>query len=411
MALLSVIVPVYNTEKYLPRCLDSICGQTLRDMEILCVDDGSTDTSLAILQSYAGRDPRIHIIRKENGGLVSARKAGIKAAKGRYIGYVDSDDWIEPDMYERLCGYADENQADMVSSGYLYEGNYITTHYDDVPEGLYGPEEMDDLRERSIYNIETKEVGIRGSLCCKIFLAEKFRQVQLGIPEEISMSEDKLCILSYLLCCERVVVKKEAFYHYMLHQESMVHTPDPGYLLKVNGIYQYLLKLFSHPLFTGSMRMQAELYITELLYKGVNSRLGFENPNLLWVDPYWLREIPYGAKVVLYGGGELGQAYRRQLGGRKDLSFVGCMDFGWEKSRGGPMEGAAPGSFIQTEYDVVVITIKNPSKANEVKGQLMEEGIPGYKIRWFEQKEIYWKFAEANGWLVRQNGWVNKDRV
>ncbi len=399
MAVLSVIVPVYNTEKYLPRCLESILGQSLQDMEILCVDDGSTDASPAILERYARKDPRVHVIRKENGGLVSARKAGVKAAKGRYIGYVDSDDWIERDMYEKLCGYASETQADMVSSGYLYEGGYITTHYDDVPEGLYGREEMEYLREHAIYHTSKKEVGIRGSLCCKIFLAEKFRKVQLGIPEEISMSEDKLCILSYLLCCERVAVKKEAYYHYMLHEESMVHKPDPGYLLKVNGVYQYLLKLYAHPLFTGSMRMQSELYITELLYKGINTRLGFENRNLLWIDPYWLCEIPHGSKVVLYGGGELGEAYRRQLGSRKDLSFVGCMDFNCEKYREGPMPASGPESFSQTGYDVVVITIKNPRKAGEVKEQLMEAGISGQKIRWFEQKEIYWKFAEANGWL------------
>ena len=92
MALLSVIIPVYNTEKYLPRCLDSVINQTLREIEILCVDDGSTDSSPSVLQDYARRDPRIRVIRKENGGLVSARKAGIQEAKGTYIGYVDSDD-------------------------------------------------------------------------------------------------------------------------------------------------------------------------------------------------------------------------------------------------------------------------------------------------------------------------------
>ena len=98
----SVIVPVYNTERYLAKCLDSIIAQTMRDIEIICVDDGSTDSSLEILTAYAGKDARIRVIHKENGGLVSARKAGIKAARGTYIGYVDSDDWIEPRMYERL---------------------------------------------------------------------------------------------------------------------------------------------------------------------------------------------------------------------------------------------------------------------------------------------------------------------
>ena len=399
MALVSVIVPVYNTEKYLSRCLDSIAHQTLQDIEIICVDDGSTDSSLSILQSYARRDQRIRIIKKKNGGLVSARKAGVQEVSGTYIGYVDSDDWIEPDMYEKLYGYAVRDQADMVSSGYIFEGNYITTHYDDVPEGLYDPEEMDFLRANAIYNLGTKDVGIRGSLCCKIFLAEKFKEVQLNIPEEISMSEDKLCILSYLLVCNRVSVLKKAFYHYMIHQESMVHTPDPGYLLKVNGVYQYFIKLYNHPLFTETMRMQAELYVTEMLYKGINSRMGCENRNLFWIDPYWLREIPQGSKVALYGGGELGYVYRRQLKSREDLTFVGWLDLGWERFKNDSMETVSLEELLRAEYDVVVITIKNPSKAQEVRGQLVEVGIPEYRIRWFEQKELYWKYAEANGWI------------
>lgn len=397
--LLSVIVPVYNTEKYLPHCLDSLIKQTLPDMEILCVNDGSTDSSLSVLQSYAKKDPRIRIIQKENGGLVSARKAGVKAAKGKYVGYVDSDDWVEPMMYEKLCEYALRDEADLVSSGYFFEGNYITMHYDGVPEGLYDAEQMDVLRECAIYNLKTRDVGIRGSLCCKLFLAEKFKEVQLNIPEEITMSEDKLCILSYLLCCNRVSVRKEAFYHYMIHQESMVHTPDSGYLLKVNAVYQYFMKLYSQPFFTKKMRMQAELYITELLYKGINSRMGFENQNLLWIDPYWLAEIPHGAKVVLYGGGELGRVYRRQLVRREDLLFAGCVDFGWERLAKDALDIAAPESILQIEYDVIVITIKNRAKAYEVKEQLMKIGAPQKKICWFEQKEIYWKYAEANGWM------------
>ena len=94
MAKVSVIVPVYNTEKYLEKCLDSILAQTLQDIEIICVNDGSKDCSREILEKYHDRDARIRIIDKENGGLVSARKAGVAEAFGEYIGFVDSDDWI-----------------------------------------------------------------------------------------------------------------------------------------------------------------------------------------------------------------------------------------------------------------------------------------------------------------------------
>ena len=100
--MLSVIIPVYNTEAYLKRCLDSVLGQTYKNIEVICVNDGSTDNSLQILKDYEKKDKRVLVIDKENGGVVSARKAGIKAASGEYCTYVDSDDWIEPNMYESI---------------------------------------------------------------------------------------------------------------------------------------------------------------------------------------------------------------------------------------------------------------------------------------------------------------------
>lgn len=395
----SVIVPVYNTERYLAKCLDSIIAQTMRDIEIICVDDGSTDSSLEILTAYAGKDARIRVIHKENGGLVSARKAGVKAARGTYIGYVDSDDWIEPRMYERLYECAEEYRADMVSSGYLLEGNYCSTHFDGVPEGLYDTNNMGFLRENVFFCAGIRDVGIRGSLCCKIFLRDKFQEAQLNIPEDITLSEDKLCVVSYLLVCERVSVLKEAFYHYVVHPESMVHTPNVNYLMKVNAVYQYFISLYQHPAFTEAMRLQAELYITEMLYKGINSRLGFLNENLLWIDPYWMGELPEKSRVLLYGAGALGRKYYQQIQNRKGLFFAGCIDFGYERMQGYPFAVRNPADWEEIEFDAVVITVKNIQEAEKVRGRLCAMGIRPSMIYHFEQKELFWRFAEADGIL------------
>lgn len=104
--LISVIVPVYKVEEYLARCVDSILGQTYRNLEILLVDDGSPDRCGEICEEYAARDTRIRVIHKENGGLSSARNAAIDVAQGEYLGFVDSDDWIEPETYEALLEMA-----------------------------------------------------------------------------------------------------------------------------------------------------------------------------------------------------------------------------------------------------------------------------------------------------------------
>ena len=102
MTKISVIIPVYNSEKFLKKCLDSIINQTLNDIEIICIDDGSTDKSLRILNNFADKDNRITIINQKNSGPSAARNKGIENAKGEYIGFVDSDDWIDLDFYEKL---------------------------------------------------------------------------------------------------------------------------------------------------------------------------------------------------------------------------------------------------------------------------------------------------------------------
>ena len=112
--LVSVIVPVYNNEAYLPQCLDSIVTQTLSDIEIILVNDGSTDQAGEICKEYAAGDSRIRFLDQENRGPSSARNAGLEVAKGEHIGFVDSDDWIEPHMYERLVQIATEHDCDIV---------------------------------------------------------------------------------------------------------------------------------------------------------------------------------------------------------------------------------------------------------------------------------------------------------
>jgi len=115
--LISVIVPVYNVEKLLPKCVDSILAQTYGNLEIILVDDGTPDRGGIICDEYAAKDPRIKVIHKENGGLSSARNAGLDIARGAYIGFVDSDDWIEPEMYETMLALARKHAVKLVCAG------------------------------------------------------------------------------------------------------------------------------------------------------------------------------------------------------------------------------------------------------------------------------------------------------
>ena len=115
--LISVIVPVYNVEQYLPKCVDAILAQTYGNLEVILVDDGTPDGSGRICDEYAARDNRVQVIHKENGGLSSARNAGIDIARGEYLGFVDSDDCIAPDMYEKMLSLALEADTKLVCAG------------------------------------------------------------------------------------------------------------------------------------------------------------------------------------------------------------------------------------------------------------------------------------------------------
>lgn len=115
----SIIVPVYNVEKYLSRCLDSLVNQTLKNIEIICVNDGSKDSSPAILQEYADKDERIVLLNQENSGLSVARNTGMDVVKGEYIGFVDSDDWVDLDFYEKLYNAAKRNNCDIAVSDFI----------------------------------------------------------------------------------------------------------------------------------------------------------------------------------------------------------------------------------------------------------------------------------------------------
>lgn len=149
----SVIVPMYNVERYLDQCVKSIQAQTLHDIEIILVDDGSPDRCGEMADHYATADPRIKVVHRENGGLGPARNSGMKEATGEYIGFVDSDDWIEPEMYERLYAAAARYNADVCFSGFKAIKNYQTIYIKSNPfagRTLRGTDEIFTLR-RSFY--------------------------------------------------------------------------------------------------------------------------------------------------------------------------------------------------------------------------------------------------------------------
>lgn len=225
MPKLSMIVPVYNTEKYLRECIDSILAQTFRDFELILVNDGSTDGSGAICDEYAIKDPRIQVIHQENGGVTRARKAAMGAASGNWIGFVDSDDWISPDMFEVMLEKAENSEAQIViCDAVLESANKTQIAGNLADEGFYDKAAMaQKIYPTMLMNYDYRKPGMVGWLCNKFFERALLEKVFWSVDDSFAFSEDGLCSYAALLECDCIYICRKHLYHYRQHANSAMH--------------------------------------------------------------------------------------------------------------------------------------------------------------------------------------------
>ena len=222
MPKVSVIVPVYNAEKYLTECVESIRKQTIEDIEIILVDDGSTDTSPAMCDAFAVQDPRVKVIHKPNGRASSARNAGIRAATGEFIAFVDSDDWISPDMYEKML----EPNADVCLCDYVrFSGEKeFPFSQPNVSGGFYNREQM----KKDIFPhlvMDGLEYPITISNWALLIRRSVIADSNLSYREDIHISEDAPFGSEVLYCANSFAyLKNHYFYHYRVTEGSSSRT-------------------------------------------------------------------------------------------------------------------------------------------------------------------------------------------
>ncbi len=214
--LVSVIVPVYNVEAYLCRCVDSIVNQTYKNLEIILVDDGAKDASGAICDDYAARDLRIRVIHKENGGLSSARNAGIDAARGEYLEFVDSDDWIEPDAVESLLGEALTHQTELVVGGRWD----VSDRTGEKKRGMCPPRQEVISGEELVGRIFRWD-HCDSSACDKLFSRRLFREIRF--PHGV-VCEDVPIMYKIVLDAARIAMLPKPVYNYYHRSGSITYT-------------------------------------------------------------------------------------------------------------------------------------------------------------------------------------------
>lgn len=216
--LVSIIIPVYKVESYLHRCVDSVLAQTYRNIEIILIDDGSPDNCPTICDQYAAKDNRVKVIHKPNGGLSDARNAGIDIASGSWISFIDSDDWVEADMYESLVKAANMANAD-ISAGGVNDEISIGGVTKVLKTTFHGKEHIDILSNTDAMK---RYFCTSWAAWGKIYRREVFDNISFPAGE---INEDEAIVLYLLERCTKVLYTNKVFYHYV-HRPDSITTSD-----------------------------------------------------------------------------------------------------------------------------------------------------------------------------------------
>ena len=231
--MISIIVPIYNVEKYLKCCLDSVLAQTFQAWEAVLVDDGSKDACGKICDDYAAMDSRFRVIHKENGGLTSARNAGLSVAQGDWIMHLDGDDWIAPDMLQQMYDRAVSTGADVVIGDLMFsysnrEEQYFAANWDDNKTASMN---------RYITSVWT-------CLCSTMAKYSLYEEYHLRSPEGVSYCEDFHLMVRLCYYAKKVVNVHRPFYYYRQREGSLLHNPKKKVEADEQKIYLDIIRFF-----------------------------------------------------------------------------------------------------------------------------------------------------------------------
>lgn len=248
---ISIIVPVYKVEQYLPKCVDSILAQTYQDWELLLIDDGSPDKSGKICDEYAQKDERIRVFHKENGGVSSARNLGLDYAEGDYVMFVDSDDWISNECLQVCFDEIKKDKLDALQFGFISVTDDLEIPRVKIATLLLNGEKY----------IQTNNfnVCVWGGIYKRVIIEE----YKLRFPKELKLAEDQIFVLSFIRKAVRIKYLDHAMYYYLQRSDSAVHTPKSEDMLKS---CEYLIEFGSHwPVLKSHIDSMIIIFIFDLI--------------------------------------------------------------------------------------------------------------------------------------------------
>ena len=391
--LISIIIPVFNVESYLEQCVESVLNQTYRNIEVLLVDDGSADRSGEICDRFAEKDSRVKVFHQPNQGTAVARNVGIANAKGDYAAFVDGDDWIEADMYEKLlqhmadvdlvcCGCIDENPKE--------RGSEKSVVLDAYSEGKKQEEDFRNILKTMIYDIESGRIfSLCPTLWGKLFRMKILKDVEREDAVGVPYGQDGILFWRYMLLIDSMYVSHRGLYHYRIREGSTTRRIERNQLSNLNKLYTRLLKTFEKQNKEYHLIPQLESFIRIQCNIAMDSRMGFSS-NLVFTDFVADTGGLCGKRIVVYGAGKCGQDMMRQF-----LYFgyevVLWVDKNYQNCRvqNIDMEVNSVQKIKEVEFDLIWIAISSEKVVNEVKTELVEKGISAEQIVWKKPMRLY----------------------
>jgi glycosyltransferase involved in cell wall biosynthesis len=375
--LVSIVVPVYNSVAFLDKCVQSIVNQTYKQIEVILVNDGSTDTSGEVCDKYATIDCRIKVIHKQNGGLVSSRRAGISASTGEYVLYIDGDDWIEPELIQRYMEQVQQHNADIVVSSHKVnlEGR-AEALANTLPAGVYNRNRLAaEVYPKMMYTGKFSQFGIFSYSWGKLYRRDILIDNQLEVTEGITIGEDALCLYPTLLDAGVLVILDEPLYHYRQRADSLIKTLRTIEISKMEKVYMDLKEVFRTKGVLDIMLEQLQYYILSILTVNTEGPTHSSSANLYPFD-----KVRLGDSIVLYGGGTFGQHIHKKISNSNSHTIVAWIDERYEYYLKLNLPVTGFSSLQSTKYDLVLITLIDEDNSNQAFSQLVDHGVDPTRI-------------------------------
>lgn len=373
---ISVIIPIYNAQEFLCKCLDSVINQTYKNLDIVLVNDGSTDASGKICDAYARKASNIRVIHKENGGQSSARMAGIEDAVGDYVTFIDSDDYLDSNAYEQILSSSigkNDRLPEMIAYDILEEyEDHVTVKRNHFCEGLYDRERIEkEILPQVLSFGSFFDFGVLPNLVCKMVRRDYIQNHKINVCEKVRFGEDADMVFQWIPFLKTLQIISYAPYHYNKRNDSMMGKPVCSTEIMV--LKEDLERAFLRSRWKQCLLNQLEDYITFIfLLKMPEAVFG----KTLCED---------SSRIALYGAGGFGQALYKTYGN----NIVIWVDQNTEyyKKRGFPVDSIEELIEKQQQYDVIYIAIIDTQLCEKIKEYLRTCGIRK-EIRYYSKSEM-----------------------